>query len=731
MRENISKKNMLPRNHVFRSFATLLGLICVSALLLTGIMLPAVGAVGIATKAGVDFLTYDDVKINIETPTTRSVLLDKDGNKIAQFYAENRIIVDGKNMSPWIRKATVAIEDRRFYSHHGIDPEGVARAIVNNILGGGLQGASTITQQYVKNMLIDKGLKNESREQIYNANKQTLSRKIKEANFALKIEKKYGKEKILTGYLNIAPYGPSTYGIEAASQHYFSKPAKDLSIPEAATLAAIPQSPVSYDPLKYPEETEKRKNKVLQSMLDLKQIDKKQFDEAKAVTVKKLLHPSSSMQGCQDAGNAAYFCSYVVNEIYNNPIFGKRLQDRKQLLLRGGLVIKSTIDSKLQDLATETLKSAIPEKDSSGLSTALSTVEPGTGKILALAQNTTYGKATEANPRNTEFSFNVDQAHGGGTGYQPGSSFKTITLLTWFVEGHNAYEIVGGRNTYSAQEFKATNCDNMFPAPWHFKNALSANAPAGTVLRGTQLSLNTTYAAMASKLDLCKIRKVATDIGAVSGTEKDSELKYGPSYILGTASIPPLNMANAYATIAAHGKYCPPMAINEVQLQTGEKLKLAAPQCKQVVPEAAADKTVDVLYRTYMTYPGYVKINRPAFTKTGTTDGPSAGWIAGGTPNLATAVWMGYSEGNIRPLVNMTINGRYYPVAWGATVPAEIWGKYMRGAHENIPVTPLPNVSIGRREVLPARPLVTRTPRNENQTENNTENNTDESRTDE
>lgn len=686
----MSKKpeRKLPLRDVQRALTFMLGLSLLSSVLLAGIALPAVGTLGILARLGTTSLTELPSEFKPAPASSRSVLMDTNGNEIAHFYAENRIVVDLKNMSPWLGKAAIATEDRRFYQHHGVDLEGMARALINNLLGRDTQGASTITQQYVKNTLIDKALREGDEDGVRKAREQSILRKLREAKDAIAVEKTLNKDQILEGYLNVAPYGRSVYGVESASQFYFSKPAKDLGIGEAALLVGITQSPANYDPSIHPDAAQNRRDQVLYRMLRERYITPDEYRQAKEQKVANMLKLNENNgQGCAAAGQSAYFCAYVVNEIYNSKSFGKTRLDRQRLLLRGGLKIKTTMDSRIQEAATNTAFAQIPENDPSGLSLAVTSIEPGTGKIRAIAQNTRYGLPTKDSPRITQTSFSVDRSHGGTNGFQPGSSFKMITLAT-FLDHYSANSYLGGKFKYEAKDWTvdSNKCKNMQASPWEFKNATGSGQGPTTVYEGTNKSLNSTYAAMAQKLDLCDIRATATKLGAIAGND-DSKKVYYPSYVIGISDVPPLNMANAYAAIAASGKYCKPIVLESVTDMSGKKLSVPPAQCEQAISAETANKTAAVLKGTYYSYGGNISIGRPAMTKTGTTNGPNAAWTVGATPNLATAVWVGYSEGHTRDLVRMTVNGRYYRILYGNTIPSATWREYMRQA-----VSDLPNV---------------------------------------
>ncbi|MDO5746265.1 MAG: transglycosylase domain-containing protein [Actinomycetaceae bacterium] len=694
-----SRAMMIARGEFLRSIVALIVLTVVAAVLLAGLAIPIVGVAGVATKAGTQ--AFKDLPDEFEplSPSEQSVIVASDGSVIAKFYAENRIVVDIKDMSEWVQKAAVAIEDRRFYEHKGVDPYGLFRAAINNLASDSTQGASTITQQYVKNTRIELGLQTGDDEAVREASAHTLTRKILEAKYAVSLEHKMPKKKILEGYLNIAPFGPNVYGVEAASRHYFSKSAKDLELSEAVLLAGLSQSPVDFNPLVHPKRAQTRRDQVLFAMLDEKLITKQQYDEVKKTRIEDVLHVSQEEQGCQTAGSAAYFCQYVVAEILNSVNFGKTIAERRRLLTRGGLIIQSTLNPTKQKLAQEAVEAYVPKNDPSDVRGTVTSVEPGTGKIIAMAQNTNFGQPSEADPTATQNNLAADKAHGGGAGYQPGSSFKTMTLATWYQSGRSGGEVLGGRTSYAANEFRSSCPDKVHVSSYNFKNSEGLSTAASSVIVGTERSLNTTYVAMASKLDLCDIKKMAEKVGAVPGD--GSEPEWYPSSVLGSGSVPPLSMANAFATFANKGVYCSPIAITSVTTRQGKELEAPSADCHRTVDETVANKVMQTLKSTYNSYGGRVSLGREAGTKTGTTDGASDAWLVGATPNLSTAVWMGHSD-RLAPMVNITIGGQYYRVVYGSTAPSAIWKKYMIEAVADLPKERFPSANIGSR--FPPKP---------------------------
>ncbi|MDD9205434.1 transglycosylase domain-containing protein, partial [Georgenia sp. 10Sc9-8] len=391
--------------------------------LTAGIVMPAVGAAGAVTSASTNLFEELPTELEVPQASEQSVILAGDGSHLATFYFENRIVVPLEEIAQPMRDAVVAVEDRRFYEHNGVDTEGTARALVENVFGDELQGASTLTQQYVKNVLIEQGRIAGDEDAIAAATETTISRKLREAKLAISLEQQVSKDAILTGYLNIAQFGPSHYGVESAANYYFNKSAADLTIAESAMLARITQSPAKWDPVRNPENAKDGRDTVLGTMLRNGFITQEQFDEASAVPIEEMLDPQRTPRGCAVAGNAAYFCDYVVDEILGSEVFGETEDERRQLLNRGGLIIRTTLDRERQADAMAALTAEVPVNDPSGIKSALSSVEPGTGHILAMAQTTPYGRASEEQPGATEMNLNAGTDHGGGDGFQTGSTF--------------------------------------------------------------------------------------------------------------------------------------------------------------------------------------------------------------------------------------------------------------------------------------------------------------------
>ena len=577
-----ANKRRKPRVNIVQFVALLIAIAIVGGLLGVlgaGLMIPAVGAAGAAVRAVPE--TFDEMpaELDVIEPSESSRMLDADGNVMAVFFTELRTNVTSEEIAPVMKQAIVAIEDWRFENHHGIDPDGMVRAVFNNlIVGGDTQGASTITQQYVKNILVNKGIQAGDQDLIDSAQEQSIVRKLREARYAVSLESKLTKDDILTGYLNLATFGANIYGVEAASRAYFSKSASSLTVPEAALLAGTVKSPVEYDPLINPEASQERRDQVLTEMERRGYISEEERDQGIAIPVEEMLNPQNLVSGCSTAGTAAYFCEYAVQDFLGDEAFGPDLASRTHLLNTGGLTIQTTISPRNQSAAYDAVVGGIPVDDSSGIDDAIISLDPRNGHILAMAQNTRFGLANDTDPRATTVSYTVDTQHGGGTGFQPGSIFKMFTMVQWFTEGRSAYETLGRTNRqFTTGMFK---CGGQ---PFYTDTWTAGDLPGkdGTfdLIRATVLSVNQVFADMATKVDFCEIFNRSRDMGVVDGVTGET-VQMLPSGIIGTGStVTPMSMALAYGTLANEGVLCQPISITQVEDADGNVIKTNEPSC--------------------------------------------------------------------------------------------------------------------------------------------------------
>ncbi|VEI13165.1 Penicillin-binding protein 1A [Trueperella bialowiezensis] len=689
-----------------------------SFFLLTGIggglmaaaALPFAATTGTVANAGARM--FDDLPTDIDftRPSEQSVILAADGSKLATFYAENRIIVASDEISQHIKNAAVAIEDERFYQHNGIDAQGLARAAMTNLMGGQLSGGSTITQQYVKNAIIEEGRISGDNTMIAKATERSISRKLNEARFAIAVENVATKDEILTGYLNLAQFGPSQWGVEAASRYFYGVSAKDVTLEQAAMLAGITQAPGKWNPVTNPEAAKQRRDVVLGQMYKLDMITREEFEAATAVTIEDMLNVTEATNGCAEAGISAYFCEYVVKDLLNSPSLGETREERTQKLYRGGLVISTTINPADQQHAYDAVVASTPVDDPSSINMALSSVEPGTGHIKAMVQNTNYGNPTPENPEDMTLNLNVGMTMGGGSGYQGGSTFKVFTLMEWLRQGNGVYDRVNANGRTFPRDSWSIRCAPGLRDDYRPTNLEGIGSGMMTVLDSTRLSVNVSYVAMANQLDMCDIVDLASDLGlergrmAVEGDPETAEFEksgipfeYGetlplmpnPAASLGSNPVTPLSMANAMATIAADGKYCKPLSFTKITDSDGNVIATNEPECRQVIDAELARQTTSVLQTVVAPNAtgsrAVLSGDRPAAGKTGTANMDWHAWFMGYTPQLATAVWQGHHEGYIS-MFNSVINGQYHYEVYGGLYPAQTFKAFMDAALADQPI---------------------------------------------
>ncbi|ALO95190.1 Penicillin-binding protein [Streptomyces hygroscopicus subsp. limoneus] len=666
--------------------AKFLGVSVLAGAVMAGIALPAAGALGLAAKGSVQ--GFDEIPANLKSPqlSQRTTILDNQGKQIATVYSRDRTVVDLKDISPYMQKAIVAIEDSRFYKHGAVDLKGVLRALNKNAQEGGVaQGASTLTQQLVKNYFIEEA--GDDPTKVAEATQQTLGRKIRELKYAIQIEDKLGKKKILENYLNITFFGEQAYGVEAASQRYFSKHAKDLNLQESALLAGIVQSPSRYDPVNDEAEATKRRNTVLQRMAEVGDISQKEADQAMGKPLG--LHTSRPKNGCITAvKGAGFFCDYVRQVVLTDPVFGKTKEARAKLWNRGGLTIRTTLDPQAQQSAQASIKDHVYKSDA--VATAATIVEPGTGKILAMGQSRPYGVNVKDDETTINLSVNGDM--GGGAGYQPGSTFKPIVAAAAIEGGKpptqeysSPYEMTYP-SPVSACDGKTWRDDPNKPTKLTNENE-SEHGPYA-MKEATAKSVNTYYVQLISDIGICPVIDMAKQMGVQRADGR--KITQAPSIALGTQEMSPLTMANAYATFASRGMYCTPIAIESVTKKVGsERKSLPVPKstCSRAMSEKTADTVSTLLKGVVEDGTGQEAGlgSRPSAGKTGTTDERFAAWFVGYTPNMAGAVWVGDPQ-HKRKMTNITIGGVPHDKVYGGEVPGPIWRDMMSGALEDKPV---------------------------------------------
>ncbi|MFH8764661.1 transglycosylase domain-containing protein [Streptomyces althioticus] len=660
--------------------AKFLGVSVLAGAVMAGIALPAVGALGLAAKGSVE--SFDELPAALKTPplSQRTTILDADGGLIATVYSRDRTVVDLKDISPYMQKAIVAIEDSRFYEHGAVDLKGVLRALNKNARSGEVsEGASTLTQQYVKNVFVEEA--GDDPTKVAQATQQTIGRKIQELKYAIQVEEELGKKKILENYLNITFFGQQAYGVEAASQRYFSKPAKDLKLQEAALLAGIVQSPSRYDPVNDEAEAKKRRNIVLKRMAEVGDVSPE--DAAEAMRSPLGLKVSEPKNGCITAAKGAgFFCKYVEKVFLNDPVFGKTREERAKVWNQGGLTIRTTLDPQAQKSVQESLKDHVYESDKVAAASTL--VEPGTGKIVAMGQSKPYGYGKNQ----TEINFSVDSAWGGSNfGFPTGSTFKPFVAAAALEEGRpptqeysSPYEMPYPDTVRGCEKpwvndggYKLENEDESEVGPYALRDAMAK-------------SVNTYFVQMIEDIGMCPVVTMTDKLGVVQGNG-DKIPEVPSSMTLGSTGLSPLTMASAYAAFASRGMYCTPVAIESITQKTGDQSKsLPVPKstCSRAMSEKTADTVNELLRGVIDSGTGQqagLGDGRANAGKTGTTDERRNAWFVGYTPNMSGAVWVGSPSQKVK-MKNITIGGQPHDLVFGGAVPGPIWRDAMNGALE-------------------------------------------------
>ncbi len=617
-----------PRNWI------LLGL----AILTAGLVAGALAGVGYILAVAATAPNVDDLK-PIDKGAS-SEIFAADGRRLGYVQSSTiRTPITWSHMPVDLRNATVAIEDQRFYHHGGVDYESIVRAALRDITSGKkLQGGSTITQQLVRNLYI-------------RSPKRDLKRKIREAKMASELEKSHSKQWILEQYLNDVPYGTvdgqTAVGVEAAAETYFSKHAKDLKLDEAALIAGLPQAPSIYNPFQNPGAALARRNDVLQRMYTNHYITLQQEQQAAQQSLK--LNPGT----LYTKRHEPYFFDFVQDQLIQR--YGVNV------FRQGGLKVYTTIQPDLQQAARNAIAGQLnlPTDPSS----AIVTIDPSNGHVLAMASSGTYKRSN----------FNLaSQGH-----RQPGSAFKPFVLTTAIKEGVNP------NSTYYVS--KPLNLD-VNGTPWKVETYSHTYGGRMNLVQATLKSDNTVYAQLDLDVGPKKVAETAKEMGITT------HLDGYPAEGLGglRLGVSPLEMADAYATLADGGVHHKPVAITKVVFPDGKSDRLGRNPGNRVLTDGEADAVTKILHENVLAGTGTkANIGCPAAGKTGTTSDFNDAWFVGYTPKLATATWVGYPNA----LVSM-LNVHGIEVA-GGTFPAQIWHDYMMVAHGNFcgdfapPTTPV------------------------------------------
>jgi membrane peptidoglycan carboxypeptidase len=686
--------------------------------LVAAMALPVVAATGILVRNTSDKFTT--LSFDASSLPQRSAIYDANGKLMTYVYGVDlgkgmtysgidRQPVNYNQISPAMLTAIVAIEDDRFWQHGALDVKGTLRALVNDLEHKPVQGGSTLEQQYVKNVLILQSLDDPAAQAAETAD--TMNRKIDQLRMAVQVAHSMSKQEILAGYLNDSFYGSGAWGIEAAAETYFNTTAAKLTMLQAATLAGIVENPENYDPLNNPALSLERRNTVLARIAQTNPTTLSAADAATLEQQKLVLHQGTVQSGCiaGTVGDNAYFCDYVIHTLMLDSQLGSTFETRAKLLATGGLSVYTTVSEKDQASATQAVNWVLPSNSSTynpahNAATEV-LIQPGTGKVLAIAQDRPYGTGRGE----TEIDYAANEQYGGSPyGVQTGSSSKLFTLITALEEGvqFGFQQTVPGTDSVTGY----TNCQGEpITAPWNVSNSEGSGTTTDSLYTGTTNSINVFYAHLELKVGLCNTVQTAVNLGMtrVDGSSLLAADKTpmgnldpaddDPSFTLGVVNVSPMSMAAAYATPAANGVYCKPIVLTKIVDDTGKSLPVPSAGCHQAIPVRVSQAVNYILQGvlTTGTAAGMELSNYQAAGKTGTSnvanhDGTPYAAFAGYTTGLAGYVSVfnpasptqntmtGYSA-----CYQLEYGGQDCPSPmFGANAPASTW--HMTFDHANL-----------------------------------------------
>jgi penicillin-binding protein 1A len=579
-------------------------------------------------------------EVKVDELARNSSLFASDGTFLGQLRGEqDRQLVTLDEIAPKTVRAILAVEDADFYSHSGINARAIVRALLDNVAAGSVQqGGSTITQQVVKNLVLDD-------------DRQVADRKVPEAALALRLEKQMSKDQILELYLNTVYFGGGAYGVERAARLYFDKSAKDLDWAESALLASIIRSPTAYDPIRNPQVAEGRRRLTLERLVKLGDITQAEMREYASEPLPVERHATDVVQ-------QSYFLEEVRLRLLDDPRLGATRQDRVETLYAGGLQIYTTIDLKAQAQAEQAIASVMdPIRDERGFTAALAAVEPSTGAVRALV----------GGPGFDAFKFDIATQKGRPTG----SAFKMFVLAAAMEAGYVPNDVINGSSPCSFDNAGGT------PNPYVAENFSGTGGGAASILSQTLRSSNCAYLRLAIVVGLSNVISTAHALGVTSPLDRVLSLP------LGVMDITPLDMANSYATIANDGVRVEPYFVDKVVDRDGDVLIQQTPTPSRAVSQQTARLVAGVLQSNVEGGTGTrARLpEQPAAGKTGTAQNFADAWFVGFTPYLSTAVWMGAPEGSVEMRNVGGVGG-----VTGGSFPARIWGAFNTAYHDGRPV---------------------------------------------
>lgn len=670
-----------------------LGVTVLCGVLVAALALPAIAVVAYGTNkaaAGVQTLPEQLAKPQLQGFTN---VYDRNNKLIATFYQKNQQQVALTAVAPVMRQAVVDIEDKRFYEHGAADAQGILRAVASNqVAGNTVAGGSTLTQQYVKNTLV--ALANGDPAKMAAATATSTDRKIQELRYAIGVEKSMTKDQILGGYLNIATFGRSVYGVQAAALYYFGVPASKLNVQQAAMIAGMTKSPSTLDPtgpvlglLDPRRGALARRNVVLDTMHDLHHITDAQWTAARRSPLGIINggQGKSPQRGCLSTV-ADWYCDYVLNLVFKSPdlaVLGKTQAERETAFYSGGLTIRTALDPGLQASVDKSLRSQAKATDKPVASTAV--VRPGTGEVLAVASSKTLRQGATGPDGSTNINYAVEQQYGSSVGFQPGSTMKAFTAAAALADGLTLDTVIDApyRVDFSGQSFQTCSGSTKAENGYRPGNASSSENGPFTLNAALQESVNTYFLLLEQQIGICKPWQLATAAGITRGQiGKHTTIEpfhQFPTFTLGADQTSALQMSEAYAMFGAGGIYCKPLVITSV-VRDGREVYAKGPDCKRLIPQGVADAVAWSLYHNVQgdqaasTATGLDIPGVPYAAKTGTTNDSKAVWYNGFNSQFASSLAIGDAQSGFNPIVGERLGASRIPKgASGASVAGKVW----------------------------------------------------------
>ncbi len=668
------------------------GLCLLAGMLVAGLLLPAVGAAGLASNQASDTVnSVSSSLVQSQVPLV-STITDKDGVPIAYVFDQNRFNTPPQAIADTMKAAIISIEDRRFFEHNGVDWRGTARAVTTNLTASGSalegQGASTLTMQYVKNYLLYAVARNAAERAA--AVESSPARKLREIRVALQLEKQLSKDEILARYLNIVFFGHNAYGVASAARTYFNTTPDRLSIAQAALLAGMVRSPSTYDPVDQPEQALARRNVVIAEMANVGSITSEQASLAMAEPLGIQRPLTGLTNGCVGAGPAdGFYCQYTLD--YLNAAGWN-----EEKLRRGGYLIRTNLDRRASDIAKKAANSEVPTQ-TRGIANAMAIVEPGRERhaVRALVANRDYGLDADAGQTSYALPSLVQ-------GFGAGSIYKIFTAAAMLERGMGIENPVPVTSSYTSRVFK----DNG--RAYSVGNAGSYRNGSVSLQTALAISPNTTFVALEDRIG--KIDPVvdmayklgmrdslnARDASGRTIAEAVKQERRG-SYTLGPEPTSPLDLANVGATLMSGGRWCPPTPIDVVLDRNGTPVEVPEAPCEQAVPEGLANSLAVGLSKddqpggTAFAAAQAAKWTRPMIGKTGTTTANRSAGFVGATPQYSGAVLVWPDGSRPAPICDtdpprLCSDGNIF----GGKVPARTWFNAMVPLHEGLPAMPMP-----------------------------------------